>query len=351
MGVYKRKGSKNWYISYSVNGKQICESTGSPYKSDAERALKKRQGEIVDGKYEIRKAVTSPRLEEFAEKYLEYSMANKRSWTRDKSSIKNLLKHFRGFKLNDITPWLIEKFKSSRKKEVTKATVNRDLTCLKAMFSKAIIWGKATENPVKKVKMFKEPERSLRWLTVEEYQKLIDASSGHVRSMIIMAVNTGMRLGEILSLTWDSVDFDRGIITVERSKNDGVRHIPINKQLTEELEAVKINATGEYVFSKSTGEPFKDIKNGFWSALKRSGIEKCRFHDLRHTFASHLVMNGTDITTVKELLGHKTISMTMRYAHLSKEHKQQAVDSLEFGEKKYCSITTVEVRSGIKDIS
>jgi integrase len=169
--------------------------------------------------------------------------------------------------------------------------------------------------------------------------------------MIIVALNTGMRLGEILSLTWDRVDFERGVITVERSKNDGVRHIPINKQLTEELEAVKLIATGKYVFSKSTGEPFKDIKNGFWSTLRRSGIRKCRFHDLRHTFASHLVMNGTDITTVKELLGHKTISMTMRYAHLSKEHKQQAVDSLEFGEKKYCSITAVEDRNEIKEVA
>jgi len=162
--------------------------------------------------------------------------------------------------------------------------------------------------------------------------------------MIIVAINTGMRRGEILSLKWDRVDFQREIITVVRSKNDGVRYIPMNKRLTKELKAVKINAAGEYVFSKESGEPFKDIKNGFWGALKRSGIEKCRFHDLRHTFASHLVMKGTDITTVKELLGHKTISMTMRYAHLSKEHKQQAVDSLEFGEKKYCSRTYKELK-------
>jgi integrase len=289
MGVYKRKDSKNWYISFSVNGKQVCESTGSPYKTDAERALRKRLGEIVDGKYEIRKAVTSPRFEDFAEEYLEYSVANKRSWTRDRSSIKKLMKHFRGFKLNDITPWLIEKFKSKRKEEVTKATVNRDLTCLKAMFSKAIVWGKAIDNPVKKVKMFREPERSLRWLTIDECQKLIDASTGHVRSMIIVAINTGMRRGEIFSLTWEQVDFDRDVVSIVRSKNDGIRHIPMNNQLTEEFKAIKLNAIGKYVFSKSTGEPFKDIKNGFWAALKRSGINRCRFHDLRHTFASHLV--------------------------------------------------------------
>jgi integrase len=325
-----------------VNGKQICESTGSPYKSDAERALKKRQGEIVDGKFEIRKTVTSPRFEDFAEEYFEYSKANKRSWMRDRTSIRNLLQHFKGLKLHNITPWLIDKYKSSRKEEVTEASVNRELACLKHMFTMAIHWGKAIDNPVKKVKLFREPDRRLRWLTEEECEKLINASSGHIKSIILTAINTGMRRGEILSLTWDQVDFARGVITVERSKNDGVRHIPMNSQLTEELEAIKLNATGNFVFSKKTGEPYKEIKTGFQAAQKRSEIKKCRFHDLRHTFASHLIMNGTDITTVKELLGHKTISMTMRYAHLSKEHKQRAVDSLKLGGKKYCSITAVE---------
>jgi integrase len=151
-----------------------------------------------------------------------------------------------------------------------------------------------------------------------------------------------MRRGEILSLTWDQVDLDSGIITVEKSKNDGIRHIPINKQLTNEFNAVKINSAGRYVFSKKSGEPYRDIRASFQSALKRAGIKDCRFHDLRHTFASHLVMNGTDIATVKELLGHKSITMTMRYAHLSQEHKQKAVESLPFGEKKYCSNTAVE---------
>jgi integrase len=349
MGVYKRKGSKNWYISYSIDGKQICESTGSPYKNDAERALRKRLGEIVDGKYEIRKAVSSPRFEDFAKEYLEYSKANKRSWTRDRTSIKNLLKQFRGYKLHGITPWLIEKYKRVRKESVTVSTVNRELACLKHMFTMAIKWGKANDNPVKEVKLFREPERRLRWLTEEECEMLINASTGHIRSIVITAVNTGMRLGEILILTWDRVDFERATITVERSKNDGIRHIPMNTRLTEELQSVKIETASNYVFPNRVGEPFKDIKNGFIAAQKRAGIERCRFHDLRHTFASHLVMNGADIATVKELMGHKTIAMTMRYAHLSKEHKQRAVDSLQFGEKKYCSITAVGEKKALKE--
>jgi len=216
-----------------------------------------------------------------------------------------------------------------------------ELACLKHMFTMTIHWEKAARNPVKEVKFFKEPEGRLRWLTNEESKRLIDAANDHIRSIIITALNTGMRRGEILSLTWDQVDFDRGLITVEKSKNDGIRHIPMNKQLTEELKTVKINTLGKYVFAKSKGKPYKEIRTGYLNALKRSGIKKCRFHDLRHTFASHLVMNGADIPTVKELMGHKTIAMTMRYAHLSKEHIQKAVDTLEFGEKTYCSFMTV----------
>ncbi len=85
-----------------------------------------------------------------------------------------------------------------------------------------IKWSKASDNPVKEVKLFRKPERRLRWLTEEECENLINASTGHIRSIVITALNTGMRLGEILKLTWDRVDFERAIITVEKSKNDGI---------------------------------------------------------------------------------------------------------------------------------
>jgi integrase len=206
----------------------------------------------------------------------------------------------------------------------------------------AIHWGQAGTNPVKKVKMFREPERRLRFLSLEECIRLLGASSGHIHSIILTEISTGMRRGEILSLTWGQVDFDRKVITVEKSKNDGIRHIPMNYQLTAELQAIKLSTAGQYVFSKKSGGPYREFKTGSHAAMKRAEIKNCRFHDLRHTFASHLVMNGTDIATVKELLGHKTMAMTMRYVHLSQEYKQKAIDSLQFGEKKYCSITAAE---------
>ena len=216
-------------------------------------------GDVADGRFEIRKTTASPPFEDFAEDYLRYSQTNKRSWTRDRTSIKNLLKDFRGLKLNSITPWIVEKYKNGRKEEVSKATVNRELACLKHMFTMALQWGKASGNPVRKVKLFREPERRLRWLNEEECERLIDASSGYIRSIIITALNAGMRLGEILTLTWNRVDLGRGIITIERSKNDGVRHVPMNNRLTEELRSINLQSPGRYVFSNRVGERFKGI--------------------------------------------------------------------------------------------
>ena len=140
--------------------------------------------------------------------------------------------------------------------------------------------------------------------------------------------NAGMRLGEILGLKVEDVDFQKGLIHVRTSKSGEGRKIPTNAVLTKVLtEVILPRRFGEYVFFNSQGKPYKDVRKACDKALKASGLD-CRFHDLRHTFASNLVMAGIDIVTVKELLGHKTIAMTMRYPHLSDGHKKSAVEAL-----------------------
>lgn len=140
-----------------------------------------------------------------------------------------------------------------------------------------------------------------------------------------------MRRSEILNLKWGDINFKEGYITVRESKNNDSRTIPMNKVLIETLKSVNNNSTGEYLFAHSSGEPVKSVKKGFWAALRRSGIEKCRLHDLRHTFATRLVMAGVDIVTVQELMGHKDITMTKRCSHPTPEHKKQAVERLISG--------------------
>ena len=133
---------------------------------------------------------------------------------------------------------------------------------------------------------------------------------------------------EIFGLKWENVDLVRDIIYVLDTKNGEKREIPINRKLKEVLSAIERNPKGQYVFSKANGMSYKDTRNGFTTAMKACGIENFRFHDLRHTFASHLVMAGVDLNTVRELLGHKSLTMTLRYAHLSPQHKRKAVEML-----------------------
>ena len=185
---------------------------------------------------------------------------------------------------------------------------------------------------IRKVKLLKENNRRLRYLSIEECQMLLKACDLHIRPIVTMALNTGMRKGEILGLTWDNVDLKHGFILLEQedTKNGERREIPINAAVRGALQGVTRRLGVPYVFhDPETGKPYKDVKKGFNGACRRAGIKDFHFHDLRHTFASHLVMAGQDLTTVKELLGHKTLAMTLRYSHLAPSHKVKAVDVLD----------------------
>lgn len=146
-----------------------------------------------------------------------------------------------------------------------------------------------------------------------------------------MALHTGLRRGELFALNWNDVDFNTPIITTPRTKSGETRWVPMNGLVTETLRNLPTRMRSEYVFTSKAGTPLKPqnfINRGFGPALRRAAIEDFRWHDLRHTFASRLVMGGVDLRTVQELLGHKTIAMTVRYSHLSPGHLQVAVEAL-----------------------
>ncbi len=138
-----------------------------------------------------------------------------------------------------------------------------------------------------------------------------------------------MRRGEILGLKWERVDLRHGFILLDITKSGKRREIPLNDTLIELFTDMPHGIESVYVFTNEDGDPYKSVKRSFKTALRRAGIHDFRFHDLRHTFASHLVMAGADITSVKEVLGHKSLEMTMRYAHLAPEHKKRTVSILD----------------------
>lgn len=341
MGVYKK--NNRWYLDYylpsgerkrevvSINGVSPDRIT----RQDAIKALDMRRGEIAGGKFNIADTVKPVIFDKLAGTFLEdYSKINKLSWKRDRTSCRALIEYFGGTKLTQITPWHVDKYKSKRLKDtsrfrrpISKATINRELACLKKMLTYAVGEKWLHANPLKGYKLFQERPNKVRVVSNDEFQNVYNYASEFLKPILVTAYNTGMRRGEILKLRWGNVNLSEDYITVEDSKNGESRHIPMNKHLKVTLKSVKSYSTSDYVFSRS-GEPPKCFKTAFDRAVTRSGVVRFTFHDLRHTFASNLVMKGVDIVTVQELLGHKTIAMTKRYSHPSPEHKKQAVNKL-----------------------
>lgn len=244
-----------------------------------------------------------------------------------------LVGFFGNHSLNSFSTQLVEKYQSERLVKNKPASVNKTIAILKHMLSKAEEWEMINEEVLKKVRKVKQiPENNkrLRFLSSEECQGLFNVCDVHLKPIVITALNTGMRRGEILNLTWDQVDLKHGFILLEITKNGERREIPINETLRQTLEALPRYIKSPYVFwHGEKGKLYKGIKKSFKSALRRAGIKNFTFHDLRHCFASHLVMAGCDLKTVQELLGHKTLTMTLRYAHLAPSHKVKAVGLLD----------------------
>ncbi|MGB3478410.1 MAG: site-specific integrase [bacterium] len=327
MSVFKR--SNKWCIGYSLNGRWVRKIIGSS-KKVAELAERDIRLKIAKGKY-LGIVEQKISFEGLCKIYLEFSKANKtaQSHRRDIVSIKNLLITFNARLIFKISALDLEHYMNKRRIKVAPATVNRELSCIKHMFNKAVQWGYLLENPLRSVVKFKEPPGRTRYLTKKEIAKLLSYCAYHVGPIVVTALNTGMRKGEILNLKWRDIDMKNRVIIVRNSKNNESRTIPINDRLLQQLKVIGPELENQYVFSHSDGSQYRDIRGGYKGAVKRAGLIDVTFHTLRHTFASHLVMNGVPILEVQKLLGHKTLSMTMRYSHLSNKNLRDAASLIK----------------------
>lgn len=168
----------------------------------------------------------------------------------------------------------------------------------------------------------------MRYLEREEISRLPANASKGLRPILLTEVLTGMRRGEILRLKWHDIDSNKGIIYLLDTKNGDKREVYMCDRLKKVIMAVPKHSDSPYVFTKNDGTPYKDIRKSFFTALKKLGIINFCFHDLRHAYASQLVMSGVDINTTREFLGHKDVRMTLGYSHLSPSHKRKAVEIL-----------------------
>jgi integrase len=346
--VRKRKyksGKEVWFADFIVRGKRYRPVIEAKNKAQAVKMARKLEDDIVNRKYDLVDKYKPINLEELSERYIGFAKENKKSWDRDIVSLKNILnmeidnRRLGDMDIQEITTQHIQKYQVRRKRELDDkfekkgisekernyATINRELACLKHIMYMAIDWTFLEKNPVvsKSIKFYKDKRRD-RILSKEEMRELLSASSDHTYQIICFGLNTGMRLGEILKLTWEQVDTTKKAIHVTFTKNDVDRDVPINEFLGDVIKT--INKKKDFLFLNSdTGKPLTTIQKSFISALKKAEINGFRFHDLRHTFSSYLAMGGIDEVTRAELLGHSKRTMTMTYSHSNWERKVDAV--------------------------
>lgn len=269
--------------------------------------------------------------------------------------------------LKDLTPVIVDQWRTQRLKLNTSAeTVNRDMISLKSALSKAVLWEFIEKHPLEKLKQLKsdnsvkvrylskEEEKRLRkalinrdtkikstrnngnqWRKERNYGLLPDLSlytfADYVSPMVLLSLNTGLRQGEIFNLQWRHINFERATLTIEGNfaKSGRTRHIPLNTEALSILHAWREQSeTNDFIFANHSGDRFNNVKKSWTTLLKHADIQHFRWHDMRHHFASRLVMAGVDLNTVRELLGHSDLTMTLRYAHLAPEHKANAVEKL-----------------------
>lgn len=302
-------------------------------------------------------------LEEVYEPWMEahYPKSGLSQTRRIESSFTDLL----DVGLEVITPRMIQEYRSKRLKAgVSPKTVNRDVSALKAAVGRAFEWEIIEKHPLRKIKPLEEDKNEpVRYLTNDEetrLRKALDKREERIRQardranqwrrerglellknlrsvtfadrlkpLFLLSLNTGIRRGEAFNLRWDDVGLDQANLTIRAAKTHLTRHIPLNSEASAVLKAWrKQNPKSDLVFPSHSGTRLDNIRRSWAGVLKGAKIKDFRWHDLRHTFASNLVMAGVDLNVVRELLGHTDIKMTLRYAHLRRSIKEEAVEKL-----------------------
>ena len=326
-GVFEKvPGSGEWWIRYTdCTGRYRREKAGT--KGAAIDLYRKRKTEALVGKKlpeKLRRATVT--FAEIGRDALAYSKAHKRDYRHDVGRMETLLEWFRDYPADAITAQDIER--RFAQQEWSPATCNRFRALLSLTYRLAMQNGKTKDNPARLVKHRLENNARIRFLSAEEETALreaIDKRCPEHLHEFDLALNRGMRVSEEYGLTWADVSVARRLLTIPRSKNGWTRHVPLNQAAIRALKVLRDrNGTTGFVCGGAPGP-----RHWFEPALKAAKVTDFSWHCLRHTFASRLVMAGVDIRTVQELLGHKTIAMTVRYSHLAPKHTLAAVERLD----------------------
>ncbi|MFC1592559.1 tyrosine-type recombinase/integrase [Candidatus Omnitrophota bacterium] len=341
MAVLRHRNG-TYYVDYRITGKRIRKAVGHS-KRIAELALKDIEVKLAKG--ELGFTPKDNTIEKLFEDFLIYSNTNHAPLSQKR--YKGIINNFKVFlshhpyltRISQLPPKLFEDYKAHRKEQgVANTTVNNELQLLNSVFNLATRWGYATNNPLKGIKRLKEDnDKKPQFLSKEECKILLSNCGEFLYPIFYTFLNSGMRKSELENLEWSDVDFERRKIKIRIKENwrpkTTEREIPINDGLFNLLKQHKEKAKkGPYIFHKK-GKKIEPnyLRKKLLAITKKCGLDHItKIHSLRHTFASHLVMSGVDLPTVKKLMGHSDIETTMIYSHLADEHVDKAVEKLAF---------------------
>jgi len=348
-----RKRGEIWYYDFQIKGvRHRGAIPEARLKSEAEQAEVEKRKEAFEGRYGRPQGSklfvafvgdTDAEDDNFREgTYLDWAKVNKKTWRHDRFRAKVLIEAFRGKTLSEISPLLIEKFKRDRRKSITKrgstrspASVNRELELLSKIFNLAMKYREMDHNPCRDVQHFPEDNEQYRYLTWEEQPRLLAQLAGRrstMRPKVVIALGTGMRLTEQLSMRVSQVDFSRNLITAVHTKTGRNRQIPMNSEVRAALvELCKGKRSDHFVFhNPQTGDRVKEIKTAFRSACRDAQIIGLQWKHLRATFGTRLGEAGYNAFEIADLMGHSDIHTTRRYVRVMEGKKREAVIAAMF---------------------
>lgn len=304
--------------------------------TDARLWIQKTEAAIREGRHFKTAEAKRHTLAELIDRYIKEILprkASKSKFSTNQSQQLNWWKAQLGpYVLSDITPARIVEARGRLGR--SPATANRYMAALSHVFTIAIReWEWIEDSPIRKISKLKEPRGRVRYLSDEERTKLIEAARNiedpTLYTVIVLALSTGARQGELLNLNWKDVDFKRGSLTFHETKNGERRTVPLTglaHDLLKERHSKRDKVTS-LVFPSEESTPVR-VDRPFQALLAQTDIQDFRFHDLRHSAASYLAMNGASLAEIAEVLGHKTLQMVKRYAHLSEAHTSKVVASM-----------------------
>ena len=333
----------SWWVDFRFEHARYRKRSPENSKAGAKAYETSLRYRLASGEKLDQAEVREPTFEEFSEAWFSNYVVsnNKPSEQNSKRYIlrESLVPFFGKKPISAIGRKDIELYKASeQRKGIGNKTINNKLAVLRKCLATAHDWDVLRSAPPC-IKALKCPPPKTDFLTSEEADRLLASAESAVHEMILMALRTGLRQGELRGLQWESIDWENRVLTVRHSlcdyartlispKSNRERHVPLSSDLYEML-AVRRQETG-YVFTNKRGGPFKSENHLriLKQVQEKAGLRKFGWHTLRHTFASHLAMKGVPLRTVQELLGHSTITMTMRYAHVTASNLRAAIDML-----------------------